>query len=298
MASVVPSPADDAAAVSLAAALDRLESLSRFERDGVDDGAERAAATARELGRPHPEPRARLIRGARRRRRGAVAAAGRIAQAVHRWASEHGARHLLARSSFVLAAVFQELGDVSLALEHAVRSVDLLEPGSPPPMRIDHLSRLADCLGLDGDEAAQERYDEVLRLAEQLGDVERQLLVLNNRAYCATMTGRFDLALADSARLQTLSAEHGIALHLGRLDTIARALMGLGRLEQAEAVLLPGLDPAAQEASLDGDAGADFLLTLAEVRRRLDRIDDARTVLTECVRRCEEHGLTSIRVRA
>ena len=99
-------------------------------------------------------------------------------------------------------------------------------------MRIDHLARLADCLGLDGDEAAQERYDEVLRLAEQLGDVERQLLILNNRAYCATMAGRFDLALTWSARLQTLSQDRGIALHLGRLDTVARALMGLGRLER------------------------------------------------------------------
>src|SRR3954453_20126679 len=297
MASVVPSPADDAAAVAPAAALDRLESLSRFERDGIEEGAGRAAATARELGRPELELRARLIGGDLLRRRGDVAAAGRIAQAVHRWASEQGARHLLARSSFVLAAVFQELGDVSVALEHAVRSVDLLDADSPATLRIDHLARLADCLGLDGDEAAQERYEGVLRRAEQLGDVERQLLILNNRAYCATMAGRFDLALTYSARLQTLSADRGISLHLGRLDTVARALMGLGRLEQAEAVRLPGLDPAAQEPSLDGDAGADFLLTLAEVRRRLDRIHDARTVLTECVRRCEEHGLPSIRVR-
>jgi len=190
MESAVSSPADDAAAVSLAAALDRLESLSRFERDGIEEGAQRAAETARELGRPELELRARLIGGDLLRRRGDVAAAGRIAQAVHRWASEHGTRHLLARSSFVLAAVFQELGDVSLALEHAVRSVDLLDADSSPTMRIDHLARLADCLGLDGDEAAQERYDEVLRLAEQLGDVERQLLILNNRAYCATMAGR------------------------------------------------------------------------------------------------------------
>src|SRR3954449_7360738 len=298
MESAVSSPADDAAAVSLTAALDRLESLSRFEHDGMEDGAERAAAAARARGRTELELRARLIGGDLLRRRGDVAAAGRIAQAVHRWASEHGARHLLARSSFVLAAVFQELGDVSVALEHAVRSVDLLDADSPATLRIDHLARLADCLGLDGDEAAQERYDEVLRLAEQLGDVERQLLILNNRAYCATMAGRFDLALTYSARLQTLSADRGIALHLGRLDTVARALMGLGRLEQAEAVLLPGLDPAAQEASLDGDAGADFLLTLAEVRRRLGGIAGAQEVLDECVRRCQQHGLTSIRVRA
>src|SRR5687768_18133655 len=36
------------------------------------------------------------------------------------------------------------------------------------------ISRLADCLGLSGDLAARDRYDEVLRLAEGLGDVDRQ----------------------------------------------------------------------------------------------------------------------------
>src|SRR4051812_29296260 len=186
----------------------------------MEDGAERAAAAARALGRTELELRARLVGGDLLRRRGDIAAAGRIAQAVHRWASDHAARHLLARSSFVLSAVFQELGDVSLALEHAVRAVDLLAEDSSPAMRIDHLARLADCLGLDGDDAAQERYDHVLHLAEELGDVDRQLLILNNRAYCATVCDRTDLALTYSVQLQTLATAHDVPLHVGRLDTV------------------------------------------------------------------------------
>ncbi|MGY1620255.1 diguanylate cyclase [Geodermatophilus sp. SYSU D00691] len=283
---------------TLASSLDELEVRSRLVSEGLEDDAERVAAAARELGDTALELRARLIGGDLLRRRGDVAAAGRIAQAVHRWATDHGARYLLARSSFVLAAVFQELGDRSLALEHAVRAVDLLADDAPPALRIDHLGRLADCLGLDGDDAAQEHYAEVLQLAEELGDVDRQLLVLNNRAYCAVLGGRFEQALADSARLQELSAAHGLALHVGRLDTVARALMGLGRLADAEAVLLPGLAPEVLAASDDGDAGADFLLTLTEVRRGLGDLVAAQQSLDECVRRCEQHGLTSIRVRA
>src|SRR4051794_3731848 len=170
-----PPLVDDADAELLAATLDELETLSRFDHDGLAERTELAAAAARQLRLPELELRARLVGGDLLRRRGDVAAAGRIAQAVHRWASDNGSRYLLARSSFVLAAVFQELGDISLALEHAVRAVDLLDDDSPAAIRIDHLARLADCLGLDGDDVAQERYDQVLRLAEELGDLDRQL---------------------------------------------------------------------------------------------------------------------------
>ena len=63
-------------------------------------------------------------------------------------------------------------------------------------------------------------------------------------------------------------------------------------------MLLPGLGPEVLDASADGDAGADFLLTLAEIQRRLGRVPQAQQTLDECIRRCEQYGLTSIRVRA
>jgi diguanylate cyclase (GGDEF)-like protein len=295
---VPASAVDGADAEALAAELAALETISRFDHEGIEDRAQRAGAAAAELGLPELELRARLVDADLLRRRGNVAAAGQISQDVHRWASDHDSRHLLARSSFILAAIFRELGDASLALEHAVRAVDLLGEDSAPAMRIDHHARLADTQGLGGDDAAQERYDYVLRLAEELGDVDRQLLVLNNRAYSASVCGRFEAALAFSTQLQTLATAHGIPLHVGRLDTVARSLMGLGRLEEAEAVLLPGLAPEAIEASVDGDDGADFLLTLAEVQRLRGSVPAAQITLDECVRRCDRHGLTSIRVRA
>jgi two-component system, cell cycle response regulator len=289
---------DDPRAAALRASVAELENLSRFERDDVEQRAEQAVAAAETLGLTELALRARLVQADLLRRRGNAAEGGRRAQEIHRWASDHGSELLLARSHFVLTAVFQELGDVSLALEHAVRAVELLAEDAPPEARIDHLARLADCLGLSGDVTARDRYDDVLGLAEQLGDIDRQLLVLNNRAYGETLSGSFEEALAWSAKLQDLARRHDVPLRIGRLDTIGRALLGLGRLEDAETAMLPGLRPEALQASLDGDAGADFLLTLAEIRRRRGHLDDATETLDECVRRCEEHGLTAIRVRA
>lgn len=284
--------------MALRAEIAELEDRSRFDEDGLEQRAELALDRARETGVPELERRARLVQADLVRRRGGVAEAGRLAEEIHRWAALHGSRGLLARSHFLLAAVLQELGDLSLALEHAVRSVELLAEDAPARVRIDHHARLADCLGLGGDLAARDRYDHVLQLAEEIGDVDRQLLVLNNRSYCEILAGRFPEALLWSARLQELAARHGIPLRVGRLDTVGRALMELGRLEEAEAAMLPGLHPEVLDTSLDGDAGADFLLTLTGIRRRRGHLPRAQETLDECVRRCERHGLTSIRVRA
>lgn len=289
---------DDARAVELLATVVELELLARFDTGSAEQRADQAIAAARDLGLPELERRAQLVRADLLRRRGNVAEAGRIAQDVNRWATDNGSGRTVARSHFVLSAVFQELGDVSVALEHAVRAVDVLGEDADPAMRIDHLTRLGDCLALNGDEAARERYAEVQEIAEELGDVDRRLMVLNNRAYSETLWGDFEAALDFSTQLQAVAAAHDVPLHIGRLDTVARALMGLGRLEDAEAAMLPGVSPEALAASLDGDAGADFLLTLAEVRRRLGNIAGAQRSLDESVRRCEEFGLTSIRVRA
>ncbi len=296
------SPAFEAAldpcAGDLPALVGELELLARFDTGGAEQRADEAVARARELGLIELEQRAQLVRADLLRRRGNVAEAGRIAQDVHRWATDNGSGRTVARSHFVLSAVFQELGDVSVALEHAVRSVEVLAEDAEDALRVDHLTRLGDCLALNGDVAGRERYDEVQRIAEELGDIDRRLMVLNNRAYSETLWGDYAAALDFSLQLQGVAAAHGVPLHIGRLDTVARTLMGLGRLDEAEATMLPGLQPEALAASLDGDAGADFLLTLAEVRRRRGDVAGAQESLDESIRRCEEHGLTSIRVRA
>ena len=293
-----PGPASAGPAGRLTAQVAELESVSRFRVEGIAERAAWVAAEAAALNQTEVGLRARLVGADMLRCKGDHAAAGRIAQDIRRWATENERPHLRARSAFVLAAVFQELGDLATALELAVDAVELLDETASPQMRIDHSLRLADCLGQQRDAAASQRYADVLSLARELGDADRELVVLNNWAYSETLLGRYAEALPIAEQLQSRSAAHGEPLGAGRLDTLARMLIGLSRLAEAEAVLLPGLEPAVLEASSDGDAGADFLLSLAEVRRRLGKLAEAQQALADCVARCDRHGLTAIRVRA
>ena len=293
-----PGPAGDGPAGRLEAQVTELEIVSRFRVDGIAGRAELLAAKADALKLTEVSLRTRLVGADVLRRQGDHAGAGRIAQDIRRWATTNQRPYLRARSSFVLSAVLQELGDLATALELAVDAVDLLDEEAALELRIDHSVRLADCLGQQGDVEAAQRYTEALAMARQLGDADREVLVLNNWAYCETLLGRYEEALHIAGRLQARAAALGEPLGVGRLDTLARVLMELGQLQEAEAVLLPGLAPALLEASTDGDAGADFLLTLAEVRRRLGKRAAARRALDDCVVRCERHGLTAIRVRA
>jgi len=293
-----PPPAGGVSAGRLMAQVAELEIVSRFQLEGIAERATRVAAEADTSHLTDVCMRAQLVGADMLRRQGDHAEAGRTAQDIRRWATDNERPYLRARSSYVLSAVFQELGDLATALELAVDGVDLLDESAPSELRIDHSVRLADCLGQQGDTDAAQRYREVLTLARQLGDTEREVLVLNNWAYCETLLGRNEEALQIAEQLQARAAALGEPLGVGRLDTLARVLMEMGRLGEAEAVLLPGLQPALLEASTDGDAGADFLLTLAEVRRRLGKLADAQQALDDCVARCDRHGLTAIRVRA
>jgi len=128
--------------------------------------------------------------------------------------------------------------------------------------------------------------------------VHRAATILNNSAYCASLAGQHAEALTAVGRLGELSAAHDLPLDLATLDTTGRVLLGLGRWDEAEQALRPGLDPAVLDASTTGDGGADFLLTLAEVQRVRGRHVEARAALDECIRRSETHGLTAIRTRA
>src|SRR6476646_10190133 len=230
-----PGPAGHGPAGRLIAQIAELEDISRFRVDGIAERAALAAAEAEASNLTEVCLRARLVGADMLRCQSNHAAAGRIAQDIRRWATENQSSHLQARSAFVLAAVFQELGDLATALELAVEAVDLLDDAASPQLRIDHSLRLADCLGQQRDAAAAQRYADVLALTQELGDVNRELLVLNNWAYCETLLDRYEEALHITERLQSRSAAHGEPLGAGRLDTLARVLIGLGRLAEAEA---------------------------------------------------------------
>ncbi|MPQ97095.1 diguanylate cyclase [Modestobacter sp. I12A-02628] len=290
---------DDAVVHRLVAELDEIEGLPRADPTGAALRAVDVALQAHDLGLPELERRAQLVRADVLDRQGRVAEAGRIAQDVHAWAAQHGARYLQARSHHVLELVFSDLGDTAVALEHALHAVDLLDDRGSPAVRIDHLLRLADCLSKNGDHAAaRRRFPDVLRLAGEVGDVSRVLLVLNNWAYAETVAGHHERALRLSEQLQASADRHGVPLGLGERDTVARALMGLGRWEEAEELLAAALVPEPPDRAPEPDMLGETLLTLAQVRRARGRSAEAQQTLDECVRTCEENGLSGVRVRA
>ena len=288
---------DDPRAAELLATVAELEKLARFDSGDPEQPADRAIAAARDLGLTELEQRAQLVLADLLRRRGNVAEAGRIAQDMHRWAPDHDPAHRRPQPFRLVARCSRSSATSRWRSSTPSGPSTLLGEDAAPAMRIDHWPGSPTAWA----SAATRPH----ATATPSSASPRSSATSSASSWCSTTApttrrcaGDFEAALDLSTQLQAVAARHDVPLHTGRLDTIARALMGLGRLEDAEAAMLPGLLPEVLEASLDGDAGADFLLTLAEVRRRLGHVADRAGDLDESVRRCEEYGLTSIRVRA
>ncbi len=294
-----PAPLSTDDLTALEAEVAEVELLPRVDASGAAARAERLLRVARAHGLTELEMRAQLAQAEVLQRDGRLGPAGNLAQQALRWATEHGATLVLARAHYVLQRIFLDLGDLSRGLEHSLRAVELLDERASAPMRLDHLCRLGDALGLNRDvEGARRRYRESLAMAVELGDVDRELTVVNNWAYIEAQHGDAETALGLSTRLQELSAAQGRTLTLGRLDTVARALIRMGRLAEAEEVLQPATDPEFRRFDADGDAGAEGLLALVRVQRALGRLDEAQRNLDVCVGICEELGLGTLRVEA
>lgn len=302
---IAPGTAADAAphafakvgAASLAAELDEIEPLPRVALDDASRRADAVLAAARALGLTVLAMRAQLVQADVLERRGRPAESGHLTHAVNRWATENDHRYLCARSHYLLEVFFRDMGDDALSLEHAVRAVDLLDDSAPAAIRFDHLVRLADALASGGSYAsARARYAQVMRLAELL-DVDRQLLVLNNLAYTEYLAGEHERAIEVAGQLQALAAASGMPMHSGRLDTVARAQMGMGRFAEAERTILPVLGEEVTGQVPDGDSAPLSLLTLAEVQRHLGATDRAQVSLDACLRLCVERDLRAVAVR-
>jgi len=207
------------------------------------------------------------VKGSAQARLGETEDGARILREVRLWAETNDARALLALTHRRLSHLFRRVGDNTLALEHAVMSLDLLDDTTAPQVRADHLVGLADALGASGSfEESIERYREADELARASGDQHVQLTVLNNLAYTQYEAG-LALECEATAELLRTEAEKGgqvPRIHIG--DTIARAYLGVGRFEEAVTVLEP-LCTDVEVSQQDCDGLALALITLTEVRR-------------------------------
>ncbi len=292
----IGSDAAEAVRAGLAAILDGLEFHRNFDIDARLEqaiGVEREALAA---GATDLQMRARLLQADMRLRLGQAAAAD-LAMEVNRWALAHGPQSLLARSHLVLSSVFESIGDSGSCLDHALRALDLLDSDAPLRSRGNFLLRLADALAVDESfDAARQRYREAEQVFLALGDVERQLAVLNNLAYSEHEAGDSQLAWEAAEEMRSRAEACGLALSPPLLDTLARAYMGRGDYERASTALQAGLQALGTQGNVEADTPAGLMLTLAEVRLRQGRLELAQQTLEACRATCVERRLGAVEV--
>jgi diguanylate cyclase (GGDEF)-like protein len=234
-----------------------------------------------------------LVKGAAQAQLGDTEDGARIMREVRSWAEPRGETGLLAHSHRRLSALFRRVGDPALMLEHAVAAVNLLDADADDAVRADHLLGLADALGASGSyEESIERYREAARLAEECGDRLLQRAVRNNLAFTLYEAGEAEEAVAIAERLRAELERDGVPMQRHDGDTIARALMAVGRYDEAAAVLEPlcqGGDEV--ETGEDCDGLVLALLALAEVRRRAGAFDGSQEALDRAYRLAEAYAL-------
>lgn len=277
--------------------LDDLEYHRAFDVAARLDRAIQAEQDAIAAGATDQQMRARLVQADMLQRTGRITAGARLATEVNWWARQHGPKPLLARSHLVLSSILDSVGNSASTLDHALRAVDLLDDLTPPRTRGNFLVRLADAYAAAGSfDVAREHYGEAERLFVAIGDLERQLNVLNNRAYAEYEAGDAQRAGLAAEAMVRLADASGLSLNPPFLDTLARAQMLLGEYDKAEHALQDALELFGSGGDVQAVTPAEFLLTLAEVQRRQGRLEQAQQTLDRCRAICVERYLTGLEV--
>jgi diguanylate cyclase (GGDEF)-like protein len=285
-------------AEELSAELDTLELLPYEDPEAAHGPALELEREAVAAGATVAQMRAVLVQADVLGRQGTLAAAGRMAREVNRWAAEHDEAHVLARSHRLLSNFFYRLGDAAASLEHALRAVDLLPPETLPQLRADHEMTLAISYGRTRSfDAARERSATAEAIAAKLGDAQLRIAILNNLAYIEYWAGELEPAMEICRRMQAIAASDHAVLHLSDLDTIARVQMELGRYDEAEETLRPLTEGGTANRIAEADSVAECLLTLGEVQRRRGATDRAARTLARCRTICVERDLGAVLVR-
>lgn len=283
----------------LSALLDSLEFHRAFDVEDRLEGAIRVQPVGLAIGATDLQMRGRLVEADMRLRCGGATEAARLAIEVNQWAHEHGPASLLARSHLVLSSIFESVGDPASCLDHALRALELLDDETSLRDRGNFLVRLADALSVAGSfDAARERYREAEQIFVVIGDTERRVSVLNNLAYTEYEAGEpgraFDVA--QEMRIRAEASDFGLTPPL--LDTLARAYIGVGQYEYAEAALETALQVLGVEGDVEANTPAGIMLTLAEVQLSRCRLDLAQATLERCRVACAERNLGSVLVEA
>ncbi len=288
----------------IAGILDDLEYHRAFDVEGRLEGAIRIERDALEAGAADLHMRGRLVEADMRLRTGQATEAALLARDVNQWALENGPPSLLARSHVVLSSIFESVGDSASGLDHALRALELLDDETPERTRGSFLIRLADALSVAGSlDAARQRYRDAEQVFVAIGDVERQISVLNNLAYTESEGGEAKRAWDVAEEMRRLAETSQFPLSPPLLDTLARAYVGVGDHERAAIALEAGLQALGTLGNVEADTPAGLLLTLAEVQRDQGHLEAAQETLDRCRAICDERdlgvfGVEVVRVQA
>ncbi|MGX6608095.1 diguanylate cyclase [Micromonosporaceae bacterium Da 78-11] len=284
------------ARAAVVATLVELESRPMSEFRTLRAPGVEAHRRALELGDEELAQRALILRAGMLLREGAIGEGGQIAQRVRAWAEQHESPYVLARAHRELSIFYRLVGDMSDALTHAVQCVAHLTDDVPPTIRARHLVSLAVALDDSGStEEGDRRSREALAIATALGDDELAIQILNNMAYSAFEVDDEPAAQSLIEQMRAVATRGGRLLAAIELDTIARVEMMSGRYEAADLTLVAVMDE--KVVANEGDAVAECLLTLAELRRLDGRYADAQVAIDKSMRLCDERGLGRIRAR-
>ncbi|GAB1643827.1 diguanylate cyclase [Krasilnikovia sp. MM14-A1259] len=286
------------AAEQLSAALLTMENEIVWDAEAGYAAAAELERQAATLGDESLLVRARFCRICMEMRTGDLAGAARQIHDVHDWAVAHGDRNLQARAHLNWANIHRLSGDVAKCLEHSVSAVELLDDDATPYMQINHRTRLADALGLNGAiDAARVRYRQAEELARELDQPELLTMLLNNWSYTEYTSGDFVRAQEVARRLQAHADENGFELDPAALDTIGVIQIENG--EYAAAVDTMRACLAQYEAGFSDDADdlAEYQLTMARALRGLGAVEEAQASLDASRELCIERELHEVQVR-
>jgi len=277
--------------------LDTLEFHRAFDVEDRLEGALRVQREALAIGATDLQMRGRLVEADMRHRSGQAAEAARLATEVNGWARENGPAALLARSHLVLSSIFESVGDSASFLDQALRALELLGDDAPARDRGNYLLRLADALSVAGSfGAARDRYREAEQIFVAIGDVERQVSVLNNLAYAEYEAGDAQQAWQVALEMLGLAEASDFGLTPNHLDTMARAYIGVGDYESAASALEAALEVFARQGDVEANTPAAVMLTLAEVQLSQGRLEISQATLERSRAICVERNLGGIHV--
>lgn len=293
----VPRPTVVTDVVALDAALTELERIRSADVEARLARAVELEGVAADLGDERSGQRARLVVADMLPRRGDAASGARQAAEVRAWAEAAGDLALLARCHLVLSSVFAGIGDRPSSLDHAVRAVELLPHDVPGGIRGSYLVSLANALAFDGStDDARLRYREAEATFLAAGDLIGELDVLNNLIVLEYEIG--DDRAAEHADDLATRAEAAGEMCPDYADTIARALLGVGDVERAAAIVERGQALLAEQGDAQAATPAELLLTRAEIALARGHVDDAAVCLAACEEVCATRALHGLRVEA